>query len=61
LVCLVKAVFVANKRALLERKAVLDAAYEMLERFETHLTAQGVTDVGLPRQNLDYMLQQLGG
>ncbi|CAK9875438.1 unnamed protein product [Sphagnum jensenii] len=34
-------VFVANKRALLERKEVLDVAHELLERFEAHLTAQG--------------------
>jgi len=34
-----KDVFVANKRALLERKEVLDVAHEMLERFEAHLTA----------------------
>ena len=33
--------FVANKRALLERKEVLDVAHEMLERFEAHLTALG--------------------
>ncbi|CAM6039455.1 unnamed protein product [Sphagnum compactum] len=33
-------VFVANKRALLERKEVLDTAHELLERFEAHLTAQ---------------------
>ncbi len=35
-----KGVFVANKRALLERKEVLDTAHELLERFEAHLTAQ---------------------
>ncbi|KAG0557857.1 hypothetical protein KC19_11G162300 [Ceratodon purpureus] len=34
-------VFVANKKALLERKEMLDVAHEMLERFEAHLTAQG--------------------
>lgn len=34
-------VFVANKKALLERKEVLDVVHEMLERFEAHLTAQG--------------------
>lgn len=34
-------VFVANKKALLERKEVLDVAHEMLERFEAHLTALG--------------------
>ncbi|CAM6023137.1 unnamed protein product [Sphagnum balticum] len=34
-------VFVANKRALLERKEVLDVAHELLERFEAHLTAHG--------------------
>ncbi|KAG0608585.1 hypothetical protein M758_8G116900 [Ceratodon purpureus] len=34
-------VFVANKKALLERKEVLDVAHEMLERFEAHLTASG--------------------
>jgi hypothetical protein len=39
-ICL-KGVFVANKRALLERKEVLDVAHELLERFEAHLTAQG--------------------
>jgi ATP phosphoribosyltransferase len=33
-------VFVANKRALLERKEVLDTVHELLERFEAHLTAQ---------------------
>jgi ATP phosphoribosyltransferase len=33
-------VFVANKRALLERKEVLDTAHELLERLEAHLTAQ---------------------
>jgi hypothetical protein len=33
-------VFVANKRALLERKEVLDTAHELLERFEAHLTAE---------------------
>jgi ATP phosphoribosyltransferase len=32
-------VFVANKKALLELKEVLDVAHEMLERFEAHLTA----------------------
>jgi hypothetical protein len=31
---------VANKRALLERKEVLDTVHELLERFEAHLTAQ---------------------
>jgi ATP phosphoribosyltransferase len=36
-----KGVFVANKRALLERKEVLDVAHELLERFEAHLTAHG--------------------
>lgn len=35
-----KGVFVANKRALLERKEVLDTAHELLERFEAHLTAE---------------------
>lgn len=35
-----KGVFVANKRALLERKGVLDVVHEMLERFEAHLTAR---------------------
>ncbi len=39
-ICL-KGVFVANKRALLEHKEVLDVAHELLERFEAHLTAQG--------------------
>jgi ATP phosphoribosyltransferase len=34
-------VFVANKRALMERKEVLDVAHELLERFEAHLTAHG--------------------
>lgn len=34
-------VFVANKKALLERKDVLDVVHEMLERFEAHLTALG--------------------
>lgn len=37
---ILKGVFVANKRTLLERKEVLDVAHEMLERFEAHLTAQ---------------------
>lgn len=32
-------VFVANKKALLERQEVLDVAREMLERFDAHLTA----------------------
>jgi hypothetical protein len=40
-------VFVANKKALLERKEVLDVAHEMLERFEAHLTAQGQFTVGI--------------
>ncbi|XP_011628900.1 ATP phosphoribosyltransferase 2, chloroplastic [Amborella trichopoda] len=32
-------VFVASKRALIQRKGVLDTAHEMLERFEAHLRA----------------------
>ncbi|KAJ7514546.1 hypothetical protein O6H91_23G049100 [Diphasiastrum complanatum] len=35
-----QAVFVASKRALLERKGVLDIAHEMLERLEAHLRAR---------------------
>ena len=38
--CILKGVFVANKKTLLQRKDVLDVAHEMLERFEAHLTAQ---------------------
>lgn len=36
-----QAVFVASKRALLQRKGVLEAAHEMLERLEAHLRAVG--------------------
>lgn len=36
-----QAVFVASKRALLQRKDVLQAAHEMLERLEAHLRAVG--------------------
>lgn len=47
-----KGVFVANKKALLERKEVLDVAHEMLERFEAHLTAQGQFTVQIETLNL---------
>nr|ABR16319.1 unknown [Picea sitchensis] len=36
-----QAVFVASKRALLQRKGVLEATHEMLERLEAHLRAVG--------------------
>lgn len=48
-----KGVFVANKKALLERQEVLDVAREMLERFDAHLTALSQFTVCNSKQHFD--------
>lgn len=48
--CLFQGVFVASKKALMNRPGVLESAHELLERFEAHLRARGQFSVSCNRK-----------